>query len=159
MSEEKGKVVDFNKRKEQLNQMTPEEFIQTQFSPEVLEELKKIEKLTVDLTEKVQKELINFSDSYNGQVDISVPLEALIVSASCTAMDFDFQVLPESLPEHRQLRVDLMNDVTQFIVNRLEKEENVYSQDIYIALFGTLISFIKQHRLYSVYRQLEGKEE
>lgn len=160
MTEESSKIIDFQAKKKQAEDMTQEEFIQSQFPPEVTNKLNEMDAHVVELAARINDALIAFSDENGKQMDISIPLEALAQAMGTMASELDIQVLPEVIQAHYTMRSEILQNINQTVIKFTEqKDMPVYSQDLYIGLTLTLLSYIKQHRLFSLLKESSQPKE
>ena len=123
----------------------------------VVDALKEIEQKAALLREELDEHLLKFADEHGKPIDISIPLEALILNFAQIASDLDTQVLPEVLNEHHEMRMQLAEQLNQTIQRfSAQQDSPIYSQDIYIGLATAAVSYTHQHRIYGL---LKGHAE
>lgn len=153
-------VVDFNskKRKQEEAPQEPQEML----PQPVIDQLKVIGEKTDLLTKQLDELMLAFADEHGKPLDISIPLEALARNIGQVSADLDYQVLPEVMQEHLEIRMKLSEEIDKKVQQFAQSQGTpVYSQDIYIGLVYTLISYIQQHRIWGLLKthlQEQGNE-
>lgn len=139
------KVVDFNSKKRKQEEAPQQE----KLPQPVIDNLQKIAEKTDLLTNELDKLMLDFAETHGQPMDISIPLEALARNLGQVSADLDAQVLPEVMEQHQQIRILLSQQIDKKVQQFAATQGTpVYSQDIYIGLVYTLISYIQQHRVW-----------
>jgi hypothetical protein len=144
-------IVDFHTKKQRQEEAAAKEAGQKKLPQEIQDGLKDLSGKADELADLIDKTITKFAEDNEARMDISVPLEALARNMGQISADLDAQVLPEVLEEHRNMRFSLSHEVNEAVQKFSESyDENtpVYSQDLYIGLIYTLVSYIQQHRIW-----------
>jgi hypothetical protein len=150
------KVINFESKKKQKQEEKQEDPFLVKLPKEITDKLHAMEIHVQNLNHNVDTTLATYSEENEGPLDFTLPLESVLRSFLNISAQMDLQVLPEVLDAHRQIRMDLSVEINEAIQRfTTTKDMPVYSQDLYIGVAFTLLSYIQQHRIFSEVRSYD----